>query len=153
MKLSPFSGVMASFALSLRAWISGAHKFSGSSRSATHMSPFQIPHAYNACPRNIPGATLHTRTGGWLTGLYQKSGDIQPLNQMVLPVLQMVHQIALHKVFYSPTRGLERFAESSNTPRIGPPFFVQARLQPFCRSSFFDSAYRSLSAKPCVSER
>ena len=44
-------GVIISFAWSLRACISHASKFSSSSMSATKISPFQIPPAYNAHPK------------------------------------------------------------------------------------------------------
>ena len=47
-----------SFALSLVAWISDASIFSNSLMSATITSPFQIPSACDAHPRNIPGKTF-----------------------------------------------------------------------------------------------
>ena len=55
----PFSLVnITSFALSLFAQISNASIVSSSSMSATIMSPFQIPPAYRAYPRNNPGKTF-----------------------------------------------------------------------------------------------
>ena len=53
-----FIGVNTTFALSLFVWISGASICSNSSMPATKMSPFQIPPACNAYPRNIPGKTF-----------------------------------------------------------------------------------------------
>ena len=58
MKFSPFMGVNTSFALSLFAWIPDASISSNSLMSATMMSPFQIPPAYRAYPRNNPGKTF-----------------------------------------------------------------------------------------------
>ena len=54
-KSSLLCGVNISFALSLRGWIPDASNFSNSSMSATRISPFQIPPAINAYPRNVPG--------------------------------------------------------------------------------------------------
>ena len=48
MKFPLLRGVNTYFALSLRAWSSDASTCSNSSVSATKMSPFQIPPAYNA---------------------------------------------------------------------------------------------------------
>ena len=54
-----FFGNTTSFALSLFAWISDASIFSSSSMSATLKSPFEIPSAYRAYPRNNPGNTFY----------------------------------------------------------------------------------------------
>ena len=51
-------GKRTSCALSLRAWIPDESKSSSSSMSANTISPFQIPPANSACPRNIPGTTV-----------------------------------------------------------------------------------------------
>ena len=51
-------GNINSFALSLFEQISDASIVSNSSRSATSTSPFQIPSAYRAYPRNNPGKTF-----------------------------------------------------------------------------------------------
>ena len=55
----PFHGRWHFFCiLSLRVWISDASTSSAFTMSATMMSPFQIPPACNACPRNMPGKTF-----------------------------------------------------------------------------------------------
>ena len=65
---SPFSlGNITSFALSLFEQISDASIVSNSSRSAISTSPFQIPPAYRAYPRNNPGETFFPNDG-FLTG-------------------------------------------------------------------------------------
>ena len=55
MNTSPLLGKITSFALSLLLWISDASIVSSSSTSSTIMSPFQIPSAYRAYSRKIPG--------------------------------------------------------------------------------------------------
>ena len=55
---TPSLGNITSFALSLFEWISDASIVSNSSRSAISTSPFQIPPAYRAYPRNNPRKTF-----------------------------------------------------------------------------------------------
>ena len=75
-------GVDTSFALSLRAWISDASRFSISSMPAITMSPFQIPLSPRSTHnRGIFHVKLSYQNGGASTGLLKKSDDIQPLHQ------------------------------------------------------------------------
>ena len=65
---------------------------------------------------------------------------------MVLPVLQIIHQIAVHKkVFPSDKEVLNVSLIAVTLPGMIPPFFVHARLQQYCRNSFLYSAYRSFN--------
>ena len=67
----------------------------------------------------IPGRFQVERsyqTGGVLTGLSQRSDDIQSSIRKEIRVLSMVLQIAVHEVFSRPLRGLERFASHNNIP-------------------------------------
>ena len=97
MKFSSFFGVMTSFASSLPVWISDASKiiqllsvrdhdvsFSGAPRETMHIQG-RFP------------ADLAYRTGGVLSGLWQKSDDTQSLIRRVLWADYMVLQVAIHK--------------------------------------------------------
>ena len=74
-----FLDVNTSFVLSLRAWISDASNFPSSSVSATKMSPFQIPPRSRHIGRTFLIKLSH-QIGGAMTGLVQKSNDVQPLH-------------------------------------------------------------------------
>ena len=148
-KFSLFFSAITSYAVSLRAWISDASKFSSSSMSATKMSPFQIPSAYNAYPRNMPSKTCLPNWWildkslaeiGWYSIIeakkYHRSFEWIAKSPFIrcVPVRQAVLNVSQIAV---TLRG------------ICPPFFVQDWLQQYCRSSFLDSAYRSFSNDIC----
>ena len=81
-KLSHFIGVNTSFALSLRTWISDASICSISWMSVIDMSPFQIPPACIAYPRNIPNWCNLDRSFaeiGWYSTI-APNGITGPLN-------------------------------------------------------------------------
>ena len=75
MKCSPLCGVHTLFALSLRGWISDASTFSNSSMSATRISPFQVPRAINAYPRNLAGYNFPHQSGGVLDWSSEEIGS------------------------------------------------------------------------------
>ena len=70
---SPFCGVHTSFALILQGWISDASICPSSSRSATRISHFQLPHRL-AHVRGIFPIALSYQIGGALTCLLKKIG-------------------------------------------------------------------------------
>ena len=124
----PFLDVNTSFALSLRAWISDASYCPSSSISATITSPFQIP---SPQPMHILGrfqVKLSYQLGGALTGLLQKSDDIQPWRQVESLNLEMVLPIVFHKVFSHLPGGIEYSRIAEALSRISPPFLIQTSL-------------------------
>ena len=128
MKISPFFGVLTSFALSLRAWISEASKFSSSClRPKCLLSKF-LQHTMHT--QGIFHVKLSYHIDGALAGLSPKSPFIQcfPICSEVLDISQV----------------------TATFHRICPPFFIQARLQQHSRRSFFHSAYRSFSNTICL---
>ena len=122
-KISPFFGVITSFALSLRAWMSDASKFSISCLRPKCLLPKFLQHTMHT--QGIFQVKLSYQTDGALTGLPPKSPFIQCFSicSEVLDTSQVT--AAFH--------------------RISPPLFIQARLQQHSRRSFFRSAYRSFS--------
>ena len=144
-----FLGVITSFALGLLVWISDASIISNSSMSATIMSPFQTPSAYNTYPRNILGNTFFPNWWSldgsfaemWWYSTNEPNGVIgpskwfaeapfvrcSPIRQEILNASQIA--VTLHG--------------------IRPPFFVQARLQQNSRGSLLYPSYRPLSNSIC----
>ena len=96
MKIARFSGMRTPFALSLRAWISDASKFSSSSMCLRpNISlPDSSPHTMHIL--RIFHVKLSYRTGGVLIGLCQKKDDTLSSHRKELLVLGMVLQIAVH---------------------------------------------------------
>ena len=112
---SPFCGVHTSVPWILRGWISDASICPSSSRSATRISPFQIPQRLGHVRRIFPVA-LSYQIGGALTCLLKKSDNIQPLHQKVSLHPWMVLRIAFRKEFSRRPGGLGHFADSNNIP-------------------------------------
>ena len=149
MNFSPFMCVHTSFALSLFAWISNSSTLSNSSMSATKVSPFQIPTACNAYPRNIPGKTFgpnwcsrdkSSAEIGWYSTIAPK-GITGSVEWMVGGFHGMFLLSAKH------SRSLVRWEDTlRKTVRNA---IVQAWLQQYCRGTFFHSAPCSLSNPIC----
>ena len=99
MKCSPLFGVIISFALSLRAWISDASNFSSSSLSA------QIDGVLTGRNR----MTFHhaAKRNYWSFEWFSKSPFVK---------------------CFSLTRGLEHFADNSNTPQNRPTIFHPSQI-------------------------
>ena len=127
MKLPLLFGVITSFALSLRAWISDPAKFSSSSMSATKISPSQIPSAYTAYPRNIPGNTFLPNWWSLCWSSAEMDG-ILPRSQTESRGLQMILQIAFHEVFSHLPAGSGHFADNSSIPLDQPIIFHPRRI-------------------------
>ena len=86
---------------------------------------------------------LSYQTDGVLTGVSKKQDDILSSNQPELLVLRVVLRITVRRILITSQITVTFHG-------IRPPHSVQARLQQHSRSSFFDSASRSLSHTICV---
>ena len=143
-KISPFFGVIISFALSLRAWISDASQFSSSSMSATKISPFQ------SLPQTVH---IQTKLESWLV-FRRNRMMFNHWRQTGLLVLSTVFQIALHMVFSHLSRGLEHFADVSNVPSHQPTIFHPSQIATAQQKSLLQfCVLLCLSATPFVSDR
>ena len=141
-------GVDTSFALSLQAWISDASICSNSSMSAVSMSPFQIPTACNAYPRNIPGKTFGPNwcnldwslaETGWYSTI-APNGITVPLNG-----IPNRHSYGL----FPKEKYREYFADSSNIPWNPPTIHCPDLIATKLQMSLFHSAHCSLSNPMC----
>ena len=150
--LKNFMGVNTSLALSLLAWISDASIRSNSSMSATRMSPFQIPSAFNASPRNFTGKTFgpnwcnldwsFTEIGWYSTiapnGYYWSvKWYSEPLLIGCLPIRQDIFNV---------------FADSNNTPWNPPTIRCPDLIATVPQMSFLFTLRTALSAIPFVSD-
>ena len=115
-KVHHFGSVNTSFAMSLFAWTSDASIFSNSSMSATKMSPFQIPPTYTTYPRNIRGKTF--LPNWWSLGRWHSTNESTGISG---PSNGSPNRRSLSG--FLQTRVLERFADSSNTPKNPPTIF------------------------------
>ena len=150
MKISLLCGVITSFPLILRGWISDASMFSKSSKSAIRISAFQNLSEINSYPRKIPGKTFlpswwsldefsrwHrmilnrcSKRNYWPFEWFSESSFVRclPICHEVLDILQIA--TAFH--------------------RISPPFFIQSWVCWYCWRTFFHSSYGSFSNAICL---
>ena len=117
--------------------------------SATKMSPFQIPPACNACPRNLPGKTFEPNwcsrdkswaETGWCSTI-APNGITGPLTGAPEPPLMRCLLIRQEILNVSQIAGTFH--------GIRPPFFIQTWLQQYSRSPFLNFAHCSLSNRIC----
>ena len=133
----------------LLAWMSDASICPNSSVSATRMSPFQIPPAFNAYPMYILGKALGPN---WcnLDRVFGRNRVIfdhcskryywsvichsEPPFIWFLPIRQEIWNVSQTAVTFHGIR---------------PPFFIQAWLQQYRRCHFFHSAHCSFGNPMC----
>ena len=143
-KFSPSFGVVTSFALSLRAWISEASKNFQLLNVCDQNVSCPDSTAYIAYPRNIPGKTF--LPNWWsLDGSLAKFewySTISP-NGMTEPLNGSPSRRSLG-VFLLDNRSWT-FRRTITFHGIRPRLLVQANLQQYSRSPFFNSAHRSLN--------